>query len=70
LGLAESDLIIARKAMEGLDDLLFVLSCAIEDVESDVALDGSPEQVWRSLGWLLEAARPLVGASERLRGGS
>jgi len=56
--------------MEGLDDLLFVLSCAIEDVESDVALDGSPEQVWRSLGWLLEAARPLVGASERLRGGS
>jgi hypothetical protein len=70
LGLAESDLIVARKSMEGLDDLLFVLTCAIEDVENDLALDGSLEQLSRSLGWLLEAARPLVGASERLRGGA
>jgi hypothetical protein len=70
LGLAESDLIVARKSMEGLDDLLFVLSCAIEDVESDLALDASPEQASRSLAWLLEAARPLLGASDRLRGGS
>jgi hypothetical protein len=54
--------------MENLDDLLFVLSCALEDVDNDLALDSSPEQVSRSLGWLLEAARPLVGASERLRG--
>jgi hypothetical protein len=68
--LAESDLIVARRAMEGLDDLLFVLSCAIEDVENDLALDRSPEQASRSLNWLLEAARPLLGASERLRGGS
>jgi hypothetical protein len=68
LGLAESDLIVARKAMENLDDLLFVLSCSLEDVDNDLALDSSPEQVSRSLGWLLEAARPLVGASERLRG--
>jgi len=56
--------------MEGLDDLLFVLSCAISDVETDIAFDASPEQVRRSLGWLLDAARPLLGASERLRGGS
>ena len=56
--------------MEGLDDLLFVLSCAIEDVENDMGLDPSPEQVSRSLAWLLEAARPLLGASERLRGGT
>jgi type VI protein secretion system component VasF len=67
--LAESDLIVARKAMEGLDDLLFVLSCAIEDVENDIAIDGSLEQAARSLNWLIEAARPLLGASERLRGG-
>lgn len=67
LGVAETDLIVARRAIEGLDDLLFVLSCAIEDVEGDLALDSSPEQVARSLNWLLEAARPLVGASERLR---
>ena len=67
LGLAESDLIVARRNVEGLDDLLFVLSCAITDVDGDIALDGSPEQLRRSLDWLLEAARPLLGASERLR---
>jgi hypothetical protein len=70
LGLAESDLIVARKAMDGLDDLLFVLGCAITDVQGDVALDGSPEQLRRSLDWLLESARPLLGVSERLRGGT
>jgi len=70
LGLAESDLIVARKAMEGLDDLLFVLSCAITDVQGDVALDGSPEQLRRSLDWLLESARPLLGVSERPAGGT
>ena len=69
LGLAESDLIVARRQVEGLDDMLFVLGCAIEDVETDLALDGSPEQLRRSVDWLLEAARPLLGASERLRGG-
>jgi len=67
--LAESDLIVARKAIEGLDDLLFVLGCAIADVDNDVALDGSAEQLRRSLNWLLEAARPVLGASERLRAG-
>ncbi len=68
--MAESDLIVARKAVEGLDDILFVLACAISDVEGDIALDDSPQQLRRSLEWLLEAARPLVGASERLRSGA
>ena len=67
--MAESDLIVARKAIEGLDDLLFVLSCAIADVDNDIGLDSSPEQLRRSLEWLLEAARPVLGASERLRTG-
>jgi hypothetical protein len=68
LGLAESDLVVARQAMDRLDDLLFVLGCAIADVDGDVELDSSPEQLRRSLDWLLEAARPLLGASEHLRG--
>lgn len=50
-----------------LDDLCFVLGCAITDVEADVARDSSPEQLKASLDWLLEAARPLLGAGERLR---
>jgi hypothetical protein len=61
---------VARRAIERLDDLLFVLGCAIADVESDMAADTSPGQVRRSLDWLLEAARPLVGAGERLRSGA
>jgi hypothetical protein len=68
LGLSESDVIVARQAIEGLDDLLFVLACAITDVEGDIARDQSPEQVRASLDWLMEAARPVLGASERLRG--
>jgi len=61
---------VARRAMEGLDDLLFVLSCTISDVESDMAIDTSAEQLRRSLEWLLGAARPLLGVSERLRSAS
>ncbi len=68
--MAESDLIVARQAMEGLDDLLFVLGCAIADVEGDLVVDSSPQQFKRSLDWLLESARPLLGTSERLRGTS
>jgi hypothetical protein len=70
LGLAESDLIVARRAMEGLDDLLFVLGCAITDVDQDIAVDTSSEQLRRSLDWLLGSARPLLGAGERLRSGA
>jgi hypothetical protein len=70
LGLAESDLIVARRALEGLDDLLFVLGCAITDVDQDIAVDTSSEQLRRSLDWLLESARPLLGAGERLRSGA
>ncbi len=65
--MAESDLVVARRSLERLDDLCFVLSCAIADVEADMARDGSAEQLRASLEWLLEAARPLVGAGEQLR---
>jgi hypothetical protein len=68
LGLAESDLIVARHEIERLDDLIYVLGCAIADVDQDLCADGSAAQVRRSLDWLLEAARPLMGAGGRLRG--
>ena len=66
--MAESDLVVARGQIEKLDDLIYVLACAITDVENDTARDASGAQARRSLEWLLEAARPLVGAGERLRG--
>jgi hypothetical protein len=70
LGLTETDLIVTRGALNALDDHLYVLACAIEDVDADLALDSSPGEVRRCLDWLLSAARPLITAapSQQLRG--
>jgi hypothetical protein len=69
LGLAETDLIVTREALNALDDHLYVLACAIEDVDNDLSFDDSPPEVRRCLEWLLSAARPLISAapSQRLR---
>jgi len=60
LGLAETDLVVARRAIESLQDQIYLLECAIEDVTQDVIDDDSPEAVRKALDWLLDAARPLV----------
>jgi hypothetical protein len=62
LGLSEQDLVVTREALNRLHDQLYVLECAIEDVEADLAADDGPEGLRRCLDWLLENARPLVGA--------
>lgn len=62
LGLAESDVVIARRELERLGDLTYVLRCAIDDVERDLDWpDGKPtaKELRESLAWLLDAARPL-----------
>lgn len=53
--------------MEHLDDLLFVLACALRDVERQLSIDNTDDQVRRCLDWALDAARPLLGAAETLR---
>ena len=60
LELSEGELVVARAALDELHDDLYVLACAIEDVERDLA-DGTPKpaDVRRALDWLLDAARPL-----------
>ena len=67
LGLAETDLVVARAELSRLDDMLYVLACAVEDVERDLTGEHDGEDVRRALDWLLEAARPLSNLS---RGGS
>jgi hypothetical protein len=62
LGLSEQDLVVTREALNRLHDQLYVLECAIEDVEADLAADDGPDGLRRCLDWLLENARPLVGA--------
>lgn len=57
---------MARSALDRLRDELYVLACAVEDVERDLAAteEPGPVEIRDALTWLLEAARPLC-TSER-----
>jgi hypothetical protein len=63
--LADGELVVTRRALDGLDDLVYVLACAVEDVERDLAGEHDATDVRRSLDWLLEAARPLAERSRQ-----
>jgi hypothetical protein len=69
LALNEHELVVARDELDRLHDDLYVLACAIEDVERD-RVDGGRRTVQSlndNLRWLLQAAEPLrdrtVGSS-------
>ena len=54
---------IARTALDELHDQLYVLACAVEDTDSDLAaVDGAPSatELRRMLDWLLERG-PTAG---------
>ncbi len=64
LNLSEHELVIARSELDALHDDLYVLACAIEDTERDLAaVHGEPtaHELRSMLGWLIESARPLCG---------
>ena len=61
MGLNESELIVARQALDDLRDKLYSLEAAVEDVERDLAVAETEQEVRDALQWLLEAARPLLG---------
>ena len=56
---------MARSELDALHDELYVLACAVDDVERDLAGhdtnrgDLSARELADVLAWLLEAARPL-----------
>jgi hypothetical protein len=55
-------LVIAKEALDDLHDDLYVLACAVEDTEADLASLGDkpdPNELRRILNWLLDAAQPL-----------
>ena len=70
LGLSEHDLVVTRQELSRLDDLIYVLACAVEDVDRDLATDHEADDIRRALDWLLEAARPLAQVSALGRLGS
>ena len=53
---------IARDELDRLHDDLYVLACAVEDAERDLAAMGATptaSELREVLDWLLTAARPL-----------
>ncbi len=50
-----------RRELDELRDALYVVECAVEDVDRDLTEAGDdPEEVRRALSWLLDAVRPLL----------
>lgn len=64
-GLADDELVVTRQALSRIDDLVYVLACAVEDVERDLATVHVDEDIARALSWLMEAAKPLADASRK-----
>jgi hypothetical protein len=62
LGLGEDELVMARSELDALRDRLYVLECAIRDVERDLSAGLEPAELQEALAWLLDAAKPLVDA--------
>ena len=61
-GLDDDDVIVDRTALEELQGLLHCLHAAVEDVQRDLRLSATPEDVSEALAWLLENAQPLAAA--------
>jgi hypothetical protein len=62
LALSDGELVIAKATLDELHDELYVLGCAVDDVERDLVAAGpSPNaaELRQALDWLLDAARPL-----------
>lgn len=62
LALADGELVVARAELDALHDDLYVLACAVDDVDRDLAQLGarpSIAELRELLEWLLQAARPL-----------
>lgn len=62
LELSEGELVIARSELEALHDDLYVLACAVDDAERDLASAGAGAtavELRDIVDWVLAAAKPL-----------
>lgn len=66
LELSESELVVARSSLDDLHDQLYMLRCAIDDAQRDVADAGTritKSELIAILTTLTEAATPVANAS-------
>lgn len=59
-GLGDGDVIVDRVALEELQDAVYCLQAAIEDVERDLRAVSTKGDLQDAVRWLLENARPVV----------
>lgn len=61
LALGANEIVISRDELDRLHDDLYILACAVEDTERDLADRGplTNKELLHALTWLLESARPL-----------
>jgi len=62
LQLGEDELIITKAELDQLPDDLYVLACAVDDVDRDKSSAGksvTARELDEMLSWLLDAARPI-----------
>lgn len=65
MGLSERELVVTRAELDELNDLLYVLETAVEDVEADLAGSPTKAEYADAVRWLLDAAKPLVARGIR-----
>jgi hypothetical protein len=61
-GLGDEDVIVDRQQLEELQDALYCLQAAIEDVEGDLQGKPTAAEVRSAINWLLDNARPVASA--------
>ena len=70
LQLGEDELIITKAELDHLHDDLYVLACAVDDVDRDKSAAGksaTARELGEMLSWLLEAARPIRDRELRIQ---
>ncbi len=64
--MSESELVVTREALEELQDQLYVLEAAVDDVGRDIDASSGVGELRDALDWILAAARPLAQRTTNL----
>ena len=58
--LAPDEVVVRRQELAELQDRVYGLQAALEDVANDLSEAEGPDDVRRALDWLIEQARPVA----------